>query len=65
MADWTVAEVLHKALNLEKENYAEYMRGAKEEKNPAVRSMFSFLAEEEKKHIKLVRDKMAEFNVKE
>ncbi len=65
MEEWTVSEVLHKALNLEKENYAEYMRGAKEEKNPALSSMFAFLAEEEKKHIKLVLDKMAEFNVKE
>jgi hypothetical protein len=30
-----------------------------------MKAMFSFLAEEEKKHIKLIRDKMAEFKVKE
>jgi hypothetical protein len=25
--------------------------------------MFTFLAEEEKRHIKLIKDKMAEFNI--
>jgi hypothetical protein len=30
-----------------------------------MKAMFAFLAEEEKGHIKLIRDKMAEFKVKE
>jgi hypothetical protein len=30
-----------------------------------LKAMFTFLADEEKQHIKLIRDKMAEFKVKE
>lgn len=65
MAEWTMAEVLRLALRHEMENFGEYKKAAEEMKNPAVRAMFSFLADEEKRHIKLIRDKMAEFKVAE
>ena len=65
MPDWTIKEVLERALQLEADNYAEYSREAGEATNPAVKAMFLFLAEEEKRHIKLIKDKMAEFNITE
>jgi rubrerythrin len=65
MAEWTMEEVLRLALRHEMENFGEYKRASEEMQNPAVRAMFKFLAEEEENHIKLIRDKMAEFNVKE
>ncbi len=65
MAEWTMAEVLRLALRHEMDNFGEYQKAAKEMENPAIRSMFSFLAEEEKRHIKLIKDKMAEFKVTE
>lgn len=64
MANWSMEEALRFALKLEEENFGEYQKSAKEAANPGVRSMFLFLAEEEGKHIKLIRDKMAQFNVK-
>ena len=65
MAEWTMEEVLRLALQHEMQNFGEYKRASEEMQNPAIRSMFKFLAEEEENHIKLIRDKMAEFNVKE
>lgn len=65
MAEWKMADVLRLALRHEMDNYGEYQKAAKEMESPALRSMFSFLAEEEKKHIKLIKDKMAEFKVTE
>ena len=65
MAEWTMEEVLRLALRHEMENFGEYKNASEEMQNPAVRAMFSFLAEEEKRHIKLIRDKMAEFKVTE
>lgn len=65
MAEWTMAEVLRLALRHELDNYGEYRRAAEQMQNPAVKAMFAFLAEEEKGHIKLIRDKMAEFQVGE
>lgn len=65
MAEWTMAEVLRLALRHELDNYGEYRRAAEHMQNPAVKAMFAFLAEEEKGHIKLIRDKMAEFEVGE
>ena len=65
MTNWTMAEVLRLALRHELDNFGEYQKAAREMENPALRSMFSFLAEEEKKHIKLIKDKMAEFKVAE
>jgi len=65
MAEWTMAEVLRLALRHEMDNFGEYQKAAKEMESPALRSMFSYLAEEEKKHVKLIKDKMAEFKVTE
>lgn len=65
MAEWTMEEVLRLALRLEMENFGEYNKAAEEAENPAIRAMFKFLADEERNHIKLIRDKMAEFQVKE
>ncbi len=65
MATWTMAEVLRLALRHEMENFGEYQKAAGEMENPALRSMFSFLAEEEKKHVRLIKEKMAEFKVTE
>ena len=65
MATWTMAEVLRLALRHEMDNFGEYQKAAREMENPALRSMFSFLAEEEKKHVALIKAKMAEFKVTE
>jgi rubrerythrin len=65
MAKWTMEEVLRMALRLELQNYGEYQKGTQESQIPSMKAMFAFLAEEEKRHIKLIRDKMAEFKVKE
>ncbi len=65
MAEWKMADVLRLALRHEMDNFGEYQKAAKEMESPALRSMFSYLAEEEKKHIKLIKDKMAEFKVAE
>lgn len=64
MAEWSMEEALRLALRLEQENFAEYQKSAAEASNPGVKSMFAFLADEERNHIKLIRDKMEQFNVK-
>jgi rubrerythrin len=65
MAEWTMEEVLRLALQHEMENFGEYNKASEETENPAIRAMFKYLADEERSHIKLIRDKMAEFKVKE
>ncbi|MGB5994196.1 MAG: hypothetical protein E4H29_01365 [Deltaproteobacteria bacterium] len=65
MAEWTMEEVLRLALQHEMDNFGAYTKASEETQNPAIRAMFEFLADEERDHIKLIRDKMAEFNVKE
>jgi rubrerythrin len=65
MAEWTMEEVLRLALRHEVDNFGEYKKASEETQNPAIRAMFEFLADEERNHIKLIRDKMTEFNVKE
>lgn len=65
MAEWTMEELLRLALRNEMENFGEYKKAAEHTQNPAVRKMFAFLAEEEKRHIQLIRDKMAEFRIQE
>ena len=64
MANWSMEEALRFALKLEEENFVEYEKSAGEATNPGVRTMFRFLADEERKHIQLIQDKMAQFNVK-
>jgi rubrerythrin len=65
MAEWKMEEVLRLALRHEMDNFGEYKKAAEEAQNPAIQAMFRFLADEEKQHIKLIRDKMTEFRVKE
>lgn len=65
MAKWTMEEVLRLALRHELDNFGEYKKASEEMENPAVRKMFAFLMEEEKKHIRMIREKMAEFKVSE
>jgi rubrerythrin len=65
MAKWTMDEVLRRALRLELVHGGEYQKGANEAKIPSLKAMFTFLAEEEKKHARLIRDKMAQYKVKE
>jgi rubrerythrin len=65
MAEWKMEEVLRLALRHEMDNFGEYKKAAEEAQNPAIRAMFRFLADEEKRHIKLIRDKMTELRVKE
>lgn len=64
MAKWSKEEALKLALRLEEENFGEYEKSAAEASNPGVKSMFRFLADEERKHIGLIKEKMAQFNVK-
>ncbi len=65
MEQWTLEEVLRRALQLEIENHQEYSRGAQEAEIPSMKAMFLFLAEEEKRHMKIIRDKMAELKIRE
>ena len=64
MANWSMEEALRLALKLEEDNFRECQKSADEAANPGVKSMFQFLAGEERRHIKLIRDKMEQFNVK-
>lgn len=63
MAEWSMEGALRMALRIEKENFADYERHAREAANPGVKSMFEFLANEERNHIQLIRDKMKQFDV--
>ena len=63
MANWSMEEALRMALRLEAENFTEYEKSAAEATNPGVKSMFLFLAEEERNHLKLIKEKMVQFNV--
>jgi rubrerythrin len=63
MANWSMEEALRMALRLEEENFVEYGKNAAEATNPGVKSMFLFLANEERNHLKLIREKMEQFNV--
>lgn len=64
MAEWTIEEALRMALRLEVENHDEYQREAQKADLPALREMFSFLAAEEKRHIALIKDRMAAHGLK-
>jgi rubrerythrin len=64
MANWSMEEALRMALRLEKENFVEYEKSAAEATNPGVKSMFLFLAAEERNHMKLIKEKMVQFHVK-
>ncbi len=64
MANWSMEEALRMALRLEEENFTEYEKSAAEATSPGVKSMFLFLAAEERNHLKLIKEKMEQFNVK-
>ena len=64
MANWSMEDALRMALRLEEENFLEYEKSAAEATTPGAKSMFLFLAGEEKNHIKLIKEKMAQFNLK-
>ena len=64
MANWSMEDALRMALRLEEENFTEYEKSAAEATNSGVKSMFLFLAGEERNHLKLIKEKMAQFNVK-
>jgi rubrerythrin len=63
MASWSIEEALRMALRLEEENFGEYEKNAAEATVPGVKAMFRFLAEEERKHIRLIRAKMEQFHI--
>ncbi len=63
MAEWSMEEALRMALRIEEENFAEYEKSAGEASNPGVKSMFAFLANEERNHMKLIRDMMRRHDV--
>jgi rubrerythrin len=64
MAEWSMEEALRMALRLEAENFAEYEKSAAEATSPGVKSMFLFLAGEERNHLKLIKEKMEQFHIK-
>jgi len=64
MAKWSMEEALRLALRLEEENFGEYEKSAEEATNPGVKAMFRFLAGEERNHIRLIQEKMTQFDIK-
>lgn len=51
-------KVLHSALEKEKWAYKKYMEAVEKFDNEEVKELFRFLAEEEKKHIKMIQDEL-------
>lgn len=60
-----IAKVLRMALALEKKNYNDYLKASKEAEVQSIQKMFAFLAEEEERHIDMIRGKMKEYGVSE
>ena len=65
MASEEVARILKMALALEKKNHEDYLKSAKEAEIESIRKMFEFLADEEEKHIEMIREKMKVFGIDE
>jgi rubrerythrin len=63
MADWSMEDALRMALRFEEKNFVEYEKSARETSNPGVKSMFLYLANEERKHMKLIEEMMKRFDV--
>jgi rubrerythrin len=63
MSEWLTPDALRMAFRFEKENFEEYSRGAAETKDPGVKSMFEFLAAEERKHMDLIQEMMRRHHV--
>jgi rubrerythrin len=51
-------DVMRMALEREKAAVRDYSEFAKTAREPSIREMFLFLAEEEKKHVKLLQDEI-------
>ena len=51
-------DVIRMALDREKEAYRTYTEYARLAEEPAIRDMFQFLAEEEKRHVKLLQEEI-------
>ena len=51
-------DVMRMALEREKTAVRDYSEFAKTAKEPSIREMFLFLAEEEEKHVKLLQDEI-------
>lgn len=56
----TVGEMLSKALANEKESYTNYMKAAKDADENELKDIYTFLAEEEKKHYTII-DNLADY----
>ena len=54
----TPIEIIQLALGREKDAVRDYTEYAKTAEEPTVREMFLFLAEEEKRHVKLLQDEI-------
>jgi rubrerythrin len=51
-------EIIQLALGREKDAVRDYTEFAKTAEEPSIREMFLFLAEEEKKHVKLLQEEI-------
>ncbi len=51
-------DIIRLALEREKAAVKEYAQYAKTAEDPAIREMFLFLVEEEKKHVKLIQEEI-------
>lgn len=54
----TPMEIIQMALGREKDAVRDYTEYAKTAEEPSIREMFLFLAEEEKKHVKLLQEEI-------
>ncbi len=54
----TPTEIIKMALEREKEAVVDYSEYAKTTSDPKMKKMFLFLAEEEKKHVKLLQEEI-------
>ena len=54
----TPMEIIQMALGREKDAVRDYTEYAKAAEEPSIREMFLFLAEEEKKHVKLLQEEI-------
>ena len=54
----TPIEIIQMALGREKDAVRNYTESAKTAEEPSIREMFLFLAEEEKKHVKLLQEEV-------
>jgi rubrerythrin len=64
-ADTSPVDAIRKALEREKSAYRGYMTYAEVASPPEVRDLFLFLAEEEKKHAKLLTDEIEKETLRE